>query len=146
MCWALVAAAAAAQDASLPVEIVRLDADQVKKVAIVSQQASEDGRELTIVLEPKDDRFTADFELPAVDYRRLKLVVLGAKKADTIRYFPSFKRGLFVDLDSMRGVSVDRDGKDCVIEFLSQKAIAVLAPRGRLLFRCEYIPPADRRK
>ena len=43
--------------------LVRLDEDQVRKVAIVSQTVSADGRSFEVVFRPKADRFSADFSL-----------------------------------------------------------------------------------
>jgi len=135
----LIACLALAADNIEPVDVVRIDSDQAKRVDVVSQELSKDGYEMTIVLKPKHEQFSADFSFAAAGLKRVKIVVKGAKKWDTVRYFPNVKKGkTFINLMESKGVTIEKVGNDCVIEATKPPAIHLLAPEGRLLFRMAY--------
>ena len=133
--------AVAAAEPEPPIDIARLDTSQSRKVEIVSQEASNKGKDLTIVLNPKDELFTIDFNWDATDYRYIKILIKGAKGWDTVRYFPTVRRGTssrtnnYFNLMKMKGVVVDKSGNDCAIEFKTPAALKLLPPGGRLMFR-----------
>jgi hypothetical protein len=120
-----------------PVEVAQIDVGQAKQVEITSQEISEKGTELTVVLKPKDQQFSVDFNWDQTDFRRVKILVKGCKAWDTVRYFPTVKHGKqhFFNLLTLRGVDVDHSGNDCLIQFLTPSSLKLLPPSGRLVFR-----------
>ena len=125
-------------DPDAPVDVARIDTYQSKKVEIVRQEITDRGAELLVVLKPLDEQFTVDFNWDDTDFRRVKILVKGAKQWDTVRYFPAVKhsRGkTFFNLMQTKGVNVDKSGNDCAIDFLTPKALKLLPPGGRLVFR-----------
>jgi hypothetical protein len=133
--------AVAATEPEPLIDIARLDSGQAKKVEVVRQEATNKGTELTIVLNPKDEQFSVDFDWDATDFRKVTVLVKGAKAWDTVRYFPTVKSGgtsrntIFFDLMKTRGVIVDKSGNDCSIEFRTANSLKLLPPGGRLIFR-----------
>jgi hypothetical protein len=127
---------ALAADLDRSADVVRLDSGQSKLVEVVSQEKNDAGDDVTIVLNPKADQFTVDFDWQWTNFRHMVIVVKGGKKWDTLRYFPAPKKGkYFVELNKTRGIIVDDSGPDCRIEFKSLDAAKELPPYGRLLFR-----------
>ncbi len=130
--------AVAIVDPEPPVEVAKLDVGQSKKVEIVRQETAKKGTELTVVLNPKDDQFTVDFDFDGAEYRYVKILVKGATKWDTVRYFPTVKHSVgktYLNLLTMRGVNVEKKDNDCAIEFTTPSALKLLPPGGRLVFR-----------
>jgi hypothetical protein len=140
MYWAvLIACVALTADTIELLDVVQIDSDQGKRVEVVSQELTKDGSEMTIVLRPKNEQFSADFAFPAAGLKRVKIVIVGARKWDTVRYFPNIKKGkTFINLMETKGVTVEKVGNDCVIEANKAPAVHLLAPEGRLLFRMAY--------
>jgi hypothetical protein len=122
-------------------DIARLDTGQGRKVEIVRQETSSKGTEVTIVLNPKDEQFTVDLNWDGTDFRHVTILVKGATAWDTVRYFPTMKRGAvdhgkhYFDLMKIKGVVVEKSGSDCSIEFKTPAALKLLPPSGRLMFR-----------
>ncbi len=113
------------------VEVAKIDVGQAKKVEIVRQDVSNKGTELLVVLNPKDEQFTVDFDWDATDFQHVRILVKGAKKWDTVRYFPTVKhsRGkTFFNLMKTRGVNVDGAGNDCAIDFVTPASLKLLPP------------------
>ncbi len=125
-------------DPSAPVEVAKIDTYQGKHVEIVRQEITDKGKEFLVVLKPLDDQFTVDFDWDDTEFRHVRILVKGAKKWDTVRYFPAVKQrrgNTYINLMQVKGVSVDLDGSDCAIDFLTPAAIKLLPPSGRLVFR-----------
>jgi len=118
------------------VEVAHVDADQVKLVEIVSQRQSRDGRVLDVVVQPKAQQFTVDFDLGWRRFDRVRITVLGAQKRDIVRYFPDLgRRQVYFDLTKQKGVDFYPAGDNMVIDFVNAHAAHILPPEGRLLFR-----------
>jgi hypothetical protein len=140
-CAPLGAAWALAAKDPLAVEVARVDVDQAKHVDIVSQLKSPDGRELTIVLKPKGEQFSVDFDLTGRDFQRVRIKVQGAKNGDVVRYFTDVQRKVYIDLTRLPAVDLFRSGGEFVIDFTTPKAALMLPPEGRLLFRERMVEP-----